>query len=76
MALSATVGAIAPAVGVPGASITFYDGVVAIGTVGPVGGKATLTTTLTSGLHSLVARFAGGLNFGPSASAVVNITVP
>ncbi len=73
--LTATVAAIAPGVGVPGAPIEFVDGTTVVGAVVPGSGKATLTLTLARGSHTLLARYIGGGNFAASASTTITVTV-
>jgi len=74
--LSATVSAVAPAVGVPTGTVTFRDGATALATVTLVNGRASLTvSTLTSGSHSLTAVYNGSPNFNASTSAVVTHVV-
>jgi hypothetical protein len=75
---TATVTAIPPASGTPAGSVEFFDGadtgtLVSLGTValGP-GGVATLTTSsLTPGLHSVIALYPGSGGFLGSASPTV-----
>src|SRR5439155_1608879 len=58
--LSATVSAVAPAVGVPTGTVTFRDGATSLGVVTLVNGSASLTvSTLTTGSHSLTAVYSG-----------------
>src|SRR5437867_2144781 len=70
--LSATVSAVAPAVGVPTGTVTFRDGATSLGVVTLVNGSASLTvSTLTTGSHSLTAVYSGSPNFLASTSPVV-----
>ncbi len=50
--------------------VTFYDGLTVLGVVNLVGSQAVLSTSLlTSGSHSLTARFDGDTTFGPGVSS-------
>src|SRR5206468_3864046 len=74
--LSATVSAVAPAVGVPTGTVTFRDGATALATVKLVNGSASFSlATLTPGSHSLTAVYNGSASFAGSTSAVVNHVV-
>jgi len=74
--LTATVAAVPPATGTPGAVVGFYDGTTLIAAVVPTNGVATMTTAgLDVGAHSLTAASAGGPNFAPSTSPAVVVTV-
>src|SRR5207302_1089609 len=74
--LSATVSAVAPAVGVPTGTVTFRDGATALATVNLVNGSASFSlATLTPGSHSLTAVYNGSASFAGSTSAVVNHVV-
>ncbi len=74
--LSATVSAVAPAVGVLTGTVTFRDGATSLGVVTLVNGNASLTiSTLTTGTHSLTAVYSGSPNFLASTSPVVNQVV-
>jgi large repetitive protein len=60
----------------PGGSVTFMDGVTAIGTVATSGGVATLTTaTLSMGSHNLTAVYAGDANNTGATSSVLTQTI-
>src|SRR5213594_4481140 len=74
--LSTTVTAVAPAVGVPTGTVTFRDGANALATVALVNGSASLvTSTLTTGNHSLTAVYSGSANFLASTSLAVTQVV-
>src|SRR6266567_8254800 len=74
--LSATVSAVAPAVGVPTGTVTFRDGATSLGVVTLVNGSASLTvSTLTTGSHSLTAVYSGSPNFNASTSPAVTQVV-
>ena len=58
LTLKTTVSVMAPGVGTPTGSVTFYDGATAIGTVPLSGDKASLPMTYTSpGSHSFTAVY-------------------
>jgi Bacterial Ig-like domain (group 3)/FG-GAP-like repeat/Divergent InlB B-repeat domain len=71
--MTATVTSLA---GIPGGSVSFFDGVTNIGTQ-PLNasGIATLTAPLTTGSHSITASYAGNGSFLTSTSAPVTQTV-
>jgi hypothetical protein len=72
VAFTATVSPSAP----DGATVTFYNGAVSIGTAVTVGGTATLTTsTLPAGSDSITATFAGNGNYTTSTSSALPETV-
>jgi len=74
--LSATVSAVAPAVGVPAGTVTFRDGVTVLGTATLVNGRASLSiSTLAVGSHPLTAAYGGSATFAASTSAAVNQVV-
>src|SRR6266705_1402414 len=74
--LSATVSAVAPAVGVPTGTVTFRDGATALATVTLVNGSASISiSTLAVGTHPLTAAYGGNATFAASTSAVVNQVV-
>ena len=74
--LSATVSAVAPAVGIPTGTVTFRDGATSLGVVTLVNGSASLTvSTLTTGSHSLTAVYSGSPNFNASTSPAVTQVV-
>src|SRR5262249_44444203 len=74
--LSTTVTAVPPAVGIPTGTVKFRDGWTAIGTVTLVNGSASfVTSTLTTGNHSLTAVYNGSTNFLTSTSATVTQVV-
>lgn len=56
-------------------TITFMDGSTVLGTATTVGGVATLTTTLSSGTHSVTAVYGGSANYNPATSAVATVVV-
>jgi len=60
-------------VGVPGGTVSFYDGTTSIGAAQTlVAGAASVTTaTLLAGMHNITAIYSGDVNFGPSSSAVL-----
>ncbi|MDP9372644.1 MAG: Ig-like domain repeat protein [Chloroflexota bacterium] len=68
---------VSSAAGTPGGQVTFKDGGATLGAGAlDASGRATLTTAaLTSGARSITAVYAGGSNFGGSASAVLTQTV-
>jgi hypothetical protein len=57
--------------------VTFYDGLIVLGTAyTDVPGVATLTTSaLTPGVHHLSATFGGSVDLAPSTSAILNQSV-
>jgi len=63
----------------PGATgtVSFYDGLILLGTATPdMFGVATLSgLTIPIGIQEIVAQFAGDLYFGPSTSNTVQVTV-
>jgi len=71
--LTATVTAVAPAVGTPTGTVTFMDGTTAIGTATLVNGTATIPRARfrTPGDHPLTAVYSGDIKFGGSVSPVV-----
>ena len=74
--LSATVSAVAPAVGVPAGTVTFRDGLTVLGTATLVNGRASLSiSTLAVGSHPLTAAYGGSATFAASTSAAVNQVV-
>jgi MYXO-CTERM domain-containing protein len=69
---SATVAAVAPAVGAPTGTVTFLDGATSLGTGTIAAGVATLSTAaLAVGSHSVTATYAGDTNFVTSTSAAL-----
>ncbi len=56
-------------------SVTFYDGATALRTVALSSGKATFSTTLSSGTHSMTAVYSGNANYNSSTSVVLTETV-
>ncbi len=75
--LSATVTVRAPGGGQPTGSVTFSDGttVLGSGTIG-AGGVATFTTfTLTPGVHTITASYAGNTSYNGSVTAAIQETV-
>jgi RHS repeat-associated protein len=55
--------------GVPTGTVTFYDGSAALGTVGlDATARASLTTTLATGTHTMTATYSGDRSFNPSIS--------
>ncbi len=73
---TATVSAVAPGAGAPAGSVDFVRDGVVIATVPVTGGGAQLTiATLSSGKHSMQARYAGTNNHLGSVSAVLQQTV-
>ncbi len=74
---TATFAAVAPAVGVPTGTVTFYDGPTSIGT-GTLdsNGLATLAlNSLTVGSHAITAQFAGDGDFNGATSASLSHAV-
>src|SRR5277367_2241626 len=62
--------------GTPTGTVTFKDGANSIGTGNLASGIATLmTSTLTSGSHSITASYGGDTNFAASVSSAVTVTV-
>jgi hypothetical protein len=62
----------------PTGIVTFKDGAATLGTAPLAGGTATVSLTtsgLTVGSHTITAVYGGDANNGPSASAIVTITV-
>jgi len=73
---TATVAAVAPGTGTPSGTVLFYDGSVQIGSASLSGGRASLTiTSLTAGVHSISASYAGSANYAGSVSVAVSETV-
>ena len=70
---TASVAAAAPGTDTPTGSVTFYDGVIPIGTraVDVTGGAALTTMTLGAGSHSITASYGGDQNFSTSISTPV-----
>ena len=74
--MTATVSPVSPATGTPTGSVTFMDGVTALGTVPLVGGSASLSTSsLSVGSHSLTAIYNGSATLNGSTSSAVTQTV-
>src|SRR5262249_45875502 len=72
---TATVSATAPGSGTPNGTVTFLDGLNSLGTANLVNGQASFTiSALTSGLHSIMATYAGDGSFSQN-SAVTGLTV-
>src|SRR5437899_2616309 len=70
--LSATVSAVAPAVGIPTGTVTFRDGATSLGVVTLVNGSASFqTAALAVGSHPLTATYNGSATFATSTSPVV-----
>ena len=75
--LTATVTPAPPAPGVPGGTVTFYDGASPIGT-GTLSGAGVATlgfSSLAVGSHSLSAQYGGDATFGASTSSVLTQVV-
>jgi len=70
---TATVNAVPPGAGTPTGTITFTDGDDVLGTVAVSGsGQATLAkSSLTFGIHLIIAAYNGDANFNPGVSASV-----
>ncbi|WBP85190.1 Ig-like domain repeat protein [Kitasatospora cathayae] len=74
--LTATVTAVAPGVGVPTGTVSFFDGATLLGTATLAGGVATFTTSgLGVGSHALTAVYGGDTDFSGSTSPVDTQTV-
>ncbi|MFJ2399650.1 Ig-like domain repeat protein, partial [Streptomyces sp. NPDC087843] len=74
--LTATVTVVAPGVGSPTGTVSFFDGATLLGTGTLTAGVATLTTsTLTVGSHALTAVYGGDGEFNGSTSPVDTQTV-
>ena len=74
--LKATVSVVAPGVGTPTGSVTFYDAGTSIGTVALTGNTASLPMTYTSpGSHSFTAVYSGDPNDNASTSTASAVTV-
>jgi YVTN family beta-propeller protein len=59
--------------GVPSGNVTFYDGVLSVGTASLIAGEATFTTSsLSAGTHSITAVYVGSANFSASTSAILS----
>jgi VCBS repeat-containing protein len=72
---TATVSASAPGSGTPAGAVTFLDGLTNLGTANLVNGQASFTiSSLTSGLHSIMATYAGDGSFSQN-SGTTGITV-
>ena len=64
-----TVSAVAPMVGIPTGTVTFYDGATSLGTKSLSSGQATLvTSTLTFGSHDISAYYSGDNVFSVATS--------
>lgn len=76
VALTATVGPVAPGGGTPTGTVAFTDASITLGNPPVVGGQAVITTSaLSVGTHGLAAAYGGDGNFRPSTgmlSQVVN----
>ena len=74
MTFTATVGTIAPGIGTPTGTVTFYDGTTALGRglLGSDGTATFATSTLDLGPHSITAAYQGDANFMASTSTSVN----
>ena len=71
--LKATVSVVAPGVGTPTGSVTFYDAGTSIGTVALTGTKASLPMTYASpGSHSFTAIYSGDTNDNGSSTATAS----
>jgi len=64
-----------PGTGNPTGNVTFYDGPKSIGTGSLSGDTAVLNCFLSTGSHSITAKYSGDNNFDGSTSAAVNQTV-
>uniref|UniRef100_UPI00142899CB Ig-like domain-containing protein n=1 Tax=Streptomyces novaecaesareae TaxID=68244 RepID=UPI00142899CB len=75
--LTATVTATAPGAGTPTGTVSFFDGIVLVGTATlDAGGTATFTTsTLGVGIHALTAVYSGDTAFNGSTSLIDPQTV-
>jgi autotransporter-associated beta strand protein len=74
--LTVRVAAVPPGAGTPTGSVTFKDGMMALGTVNLVKGTAKLTlTTLPKGKRSISALYTSDADFLPGVSAAVTVTV-
>ena len=72
---TATVTATAPGSGAPTGTVTFLDGLTSLGTANLVNGQASFTIpALTTGLHSIMATYAGDGSFSQN-SATTGLTV-
>lgn len=72
---TATVSAAAPGSGTPTGTVTFLDGLTNLGTANLINGQATFTmSTLTAGLHSIMATYIGDGSFSQN-SATTGLTV-
>jgi hypothetical protein len=70
MTFTATVGAAAPAAGAPVGTVRFFDGTTLLGSSTLSSGSASLTTAgLTSGVHSIEARYDGDASFETGAGS-------
>jgi VCBS repeat-containing protein len=73
--VAATVSATAPGSGTPTGTVTFLDGLTSLGAANLVNGQASFTiTSLATGLHSLMATYAGDGSFSQN-SGVAGQTV-
>jgi hypothetical protein len=74
--LTATIAPMAPGVGVPTGTVTFFDGSTVVGTAQVSSGQASLFVAgLTPGKHKLTAVYRGDSNFDSSTSAVFILNV-
>jgi hypothetical protein len=68
VAATATVSASAPGSGTPTGTVTFLDGLTNLGTANLVNGQASFTiSSLTSGLHAIMATYAGDGGFSQNS---------
>ncbi|WP_435011947.1 Ig-like domain repeat protein (plasmid) [Tundrisphaera lichenicola] len=75
--LTATLATVAPGVGVPTGTVTFYDGATSLGTgtLDPTGMATLITASLGYGSRSVTAAYGGNANFQASTSSVTTISV-
>jgi hypothetical protein len=73
---TATVNVLAPGSGMPTGDVQLFDGATLLSTQMLKAGKASFTTsTLSTGIHNITARYVGNGNFNPSTSQMLNQTV-
>jgi hypothetical protein len=76
IAMSASVGVLAPGAGAPTGVVTFFDGATALGTVSLNGSQATYSGTLSgAGDHIITAVYDGDADFQASSSSASSVHV-
>jgi hypothetical protein len=73
--LTATVTATLVGASKPSGTAEFFDGSTVLGQAAVTAGTATLSTTLTAGVHHLSVHYSGGNGFEPSTSPTITVTI-